>query len=220
MKRDEIKVGGLYTAKVTGKLTTVRVDAIEDCPYGPGMGQAYKGPGYTAYHVTNLATNRKAIFRSAAKFCSKINEEYTYCQGGCRRQELSANKPWTCLECGKRAQQQSRNVPFVPDPLYPEITEEFIKEQAAKVLAHVINTREASKEPHTVKLTVGSRVVFIGPEYETTLYPYVGQRGVVTEMKGLYAQQYGKEPVELITVDFDGDEKPTVLGIDRIRLER
>ena len=30
MKANEIEIGGRYTAKVSGKLTTVRVDAIRD----------------------------------------------------------------------------------------------------------------------------------------------------------------------------------------------
>ena len=68
MKKDEIKVGGYYTAKVSGKITTVRVDAIQDdenrMPY-------YRGG--CRYDVTNLATGRKITFRSAAKFRSEMS---------------------------------------------------------------------------------------------------------------------------------------------------
>lgn len=56
MKANEIKVGGLYTAKVNGKLTTVRVDAIRERYFSP------------YYYVTNIATGRKTTFSSAAKF--------------------------------------------------------------------------------------------------------------------------------------------------------
>lgn len=57
MKKNEIKVGGHYRAKVNGQLVTVRVDKI------------YEG-GF--YDVTNLATGRKTTFRSAAKFRREV----------------------------------------------------------------------------------------------------------------------------------------------------
>jgi superfamily I DNA/RNA helicase len=63
MKADQIQVGGTYQAKVNNKLTTVRVDAIDETSSG------------TRYHVTNLSTNRKTIFKSAAKFRSLEGEQ-------------------------------------------------------------------------------------------------------------------------------------------------
>ena len=70
MKKSEIKVSGHYLAKVSGKLVMVRVDAIREIDYqvktrGPNI------PAKTHYDVTNIATGRKATFRSAAKFRSK-----------------------------------------------------------------------------------------------------------------------------------------------------
>lgn len=62
MKAESIKVGGLYTAKVNGLTTTVRVDAIH-------TGRGVKGTS-TYYNVTNVKTGRKTMFRSAAKFRS------------------------------------------------------------------------------------------------------------------------------------------------------
>lgn len=69
MKKAEIKVGGLYTARVSGNFVTVRVDKIRvgtsfdrDCTY---------------YDVTNLKTGRKTTFRSAAKFRSEVNSKAT-----------------------------------------------------------------------------------------------------------------------------------------------
>ena len=65
MKKNEIKVGGHYSAKVNGKLVTVRVDAIRDST------TRHKTQGTalaTRYDVTNLSTGRKTTFRSAAKF--------------------------------------------------------------------------------------------------------------------------------------------------------
>lgn len=65
MKKNQIVVGGHYLAKVSGRITTVRVDAIRETssyranqPYTP----------VTRYDVTNLATGRRTTFRSAAKF--------------------------------------------------------------------------------------------------------------------------------------------------------
>lgn len=67
MKKNEIKVGGHYRAKVSDKLVTVRVDGIEDRAMGFGK-------PHTAYHVFNLSTGRKTTFRSAAKFRSKVSK--------------------------------------------------------------------------------------------------------------------------------------------------
>lgn len=61
MKKSEIRVGGYYLAKVNGRVTTVRVDAIRE-------GGFTRGGSQTAYDVTNLRTGRKTTFRSAAKF--------------------------------------------------------------------------------------------------------------------------------------------------------
>lgn len=66
MKQSEIKVGGTYVAKVSNKLTTVRVDAIRE------EVDRYRGGNVigtqTIYDVTNLKTGRHTTFRSAAKF--------------------------------------------------------------------------------------------------------------------------------------------------------
>ncbi len=62
MKKNEIKKGGHYRAKVSGVLTTVRVDGIRE------VGGRSNYPAGTAYDVTNLRTGRTTTFRSAAKF--------------------------------------------------------------------------------------------------------------------------------------------------------
>ena len=83
MKAKEITVGGKYVAKVSGKLTTVRVDAIRVVPgFTPRADRIYSGrarPDKTVYDVTNLTTGRKLTFRSAARFCGL---------------PLGANKTW------------------------------------------------------------------------------------------------------------------------------
>lgn len=63
MKKSEIKVGGHYTAKVSNKIVTVRVDSIRER-------DGYKKME-TVYNVTNLTTGRTTTFRSAAKFRSE-----------------------------------------------------------------------------------------------------------------------------------------------------
>ncbi len=67
MRKSEIKVGGHYRAKVSGKLTTVRVERI---------GEAYNGR--TRYDVTNLTTGRNIMFRSAAKFRAEVKEPVAF----------------------------------------------------------------------------------------------------------------------------------------------
>lgn len=62
MLKNQIQVGGLYQAKVSGVLTTVRVEAIR-VREGFGTRRAT-----TVYDVTNLRTNRKTTFNSATKF--------------------------------------------------------------------------------------------------------------------------------------------------------
>ncbi len=67
MKKSEIQVGGHYVAKVSGRLVTVRVDAIRE--YNPSFSHSYRSlRSSTSYDVTNLTTGRKTTFRSAAKF--------------------------------------------------------------------------------------------------------------------------------------------------------
>lgn len=65
MKKDQIKVGGLYTARVNGRYTTVRVDAIKSNDW-------HAEKVSLRYDVTNLATGRKTRFRSAAKFREEV----------------------------------------------------------------------------------------------------------------------------------------------------
>lgn len=65
MLAKEIKVGGLYVAKVAGNLTTVKVTAIR-------VGRGLKG-NQTYYDVVNTRTNRATTFRSAAKFRREDN---------------------------------------------------------------------------------------------------------------------------------------------------
>ena len=62
MKKSEVRVKGVYLAKVSGKLTRVRLDQIDG-------GSAYPFKG------TNLTTGRQVQFRSAAKFRKEVREK-------------------------------------------------------------------------------------------------------------------------------------------------
>lgn len=70
MRKSEIKVGGLYTARVSGRFVTVRVDSIR-------LSSAFGGNSreVTVYEITNLATGRKTQFRSAAKFRAEVQPQ-------------------------------------------------------------------------------------------------------------------------------------------------
>lgn len=68
MLAKEIRVGGVYVAKVSNKLTRVRVTSIDEIrPYLKG-----KFVIKTVYRVINLVTGRETTFRSAAKFRSEV----------------------------------------------------------------------------------------------------------------------------------------------------
>lgn len=73
MKKSEIEVGGVYEARISGNVVRVRVDEIRQRMYGRFVRNVYKRyHDRTLFDVTNLKTGRKATFRSAAKFRSKI----------------------------------------------------------------------------------------------------------------------------------------------------
>jgi hypothetical protein len=72
MKSNEVKVGETYVAKVSGNLTHVRLDSIEEIPGRKANALAYSGRrsirARTRYLCTNLRTGRQVSFRSAQKF--------------------------------------------------------------------------------------------------------------------------------------------------------
>ncbi len=90
MKAKDIVVGGRYVAKVSGKSTTVCVDAIRTANrrrYGPFCES--KLVDVTVYDVTNLATGRKLTFRSAAKFRSVAGDPKAAVNRRIREEETS-----------------------------------------------------------------------------------------------------------------------------------
>ena len=58
MQAKDLKIGGHYLAKVSGKLTTVRIDSIRENRWNRSI----------TYAVTNLATGRQVSFHSCRKF--------------------------------------------------------------------------------------------------------------------------------------------------------
>lgn len=70
MKASEIKVGGYYTAKISGRVVVVKVDAVREEARTIPSNTWRKGSSRTStvYDVTNTLTGRQTTFRSAAKF--------------------------------------------------------------------------------------------------------------------------------------------------------
>lgn len=90
MKAKDIRQGSIYEAKVSGKLTRVRVDRIESVVVPRYGWRALGNNGRrnsTQYHVTNLRTGRKTVFRSAAKF----------------RREVQPNRPTVAVRAQQKA---------------------------------------------------------------------------------------------------------------------
>lgn len=77
MKASEIQKGGKYIAKVSGVLTTVRVDEIREV--GRSRMNHYSGrleyADRVVYDVTNLKTGRRTTFKSAAKFRRAVTDK-------------------------------------------------------------------------------------------------------------------------------------------------
>ena len=114
MKAKEITVGGKYVARISGELTTVRVNQIRDWESSLRSG----GHGKTLYDVTNLSTGRKTTFRSAAKFRSIAGDPSGAFEGRLKRlAERGAAGLITAEEQDKQHaailadEQQRRNAP-------------------------------------------------------------------------------------------------------------
>lgn len=67
----QIRVGSVYAARVSQKISPVRVDAVRE------IYLSYRREGKrlaTCFEVTNLDTGRKLTFKSAAKLRYKLND--------------------------------------------------------------------------------------------------------------------------------------------------
>ena len=137
MKKNEIKVNGHYTAKISGNLVTVRVDSID----GHGSKEVP-----TKYRITNLNTGRKTTFRSAAKFRAPVADKKTPGIGG------QYSSPAT-TECPKLSQSEQRRVKQIESKYSTEkgATEEERQEAQdileSSDLASKFNKSTTAKQP-------------------------------------------------------------------------
>ncbi len=76
MKASEIRTGRYYTARVSRQIVTVRVDQIgtRDKYRRGTFGNPPTVHTTTSYHVTNMATDRKLVFKTAQKFRQPTTE--------------------------------------------------------------------------------------------------------------------------------------------------
>lgn len=72
--------------------------------------------------------------------------------------------------------------------------------------------------PRSVVAQEGSKVQFIGPVYEHTHGPFIGDRGVIFEKAGHYSQLPGQDKEELVTVSFVGHKKMAVVHLNRLKV--
>jgi DNA segregation ATPase FtsK/SpoIIIE-like protein len=117
MKAKDIQIGKQYTAKVSGKLTTVRVDNIR-------VRRGFKRDT-TVYDVTNLATGRKTTFASAMKFRHEGRDVSV------PRKPAHARKPLTANDIKQN---------FDVDP-------KSATDEVAQKVADWVNKEEAAKQP-------------------------------------------------------------------------
>lgn len=102
MRKNEIRVGGLYLAKISNNIVTVRVDSIREAE--PTQFKRAE----TVYGVTNLKTGRKVTFRSAAKFRAEVKPQEPKattpkvkraCILDCGRFLIGGPEGWVCPDC-------------------------------------------------------------------------------------------------------------------------
>lgn len=112
MKKSDIHVSGFYTAKIFGRLVTVRVDAIrEEQAIGyTGNRHGKPKPRLSVYDVTNLHTGRKTTFRSAATFRSEATSELAKRQQGREGLTSTALEPGGCRLRNIHSSPQERNL--------------------------------------------------------------------------------------------------------------
>lgn len=68
MKKNQIVVGGRYTARVSGKLVVIRVTDIKEFDPHFNPNSYRQAVTKTRYYGTNESTGRTVIFRSASRF--------------------------------------------------------------------------------------------------------------------------------------------------------
>ncbi len=92
MKKNEVKIGGTYTAKVNGKVAKVRIDA--ENPHG-------------GWNATNLETNRKVRIKTAQRLRACLHAD-THRQAAVSEQTSHAPQSQLTLEETKRLEAKRR----------------------------------------------------------------------------------------------------------------
>lgn len=81
MKKDEVKIGGVYEVRLHGVLTRVRIEEAFETRYWVGAASSGKRQSRTHWSATNLKTGRRVQIKSAAKLRKEatftINEPNT-----------------------------------------------------------------------------------------------------------------------------------------------
>jgi hypothetical protein len=76
IRKADVKVGDIFTARVSDKVVKVRVDEIVDNKQVRGLGTLGQRRLYrkasTTYQCTNLSTGRSVTIKSAAKFRQRV----------------------------------------------------------------------------------------------------------------------------------------------------
>lgn len=120
MLKKDIRVGGVYVAKISSKLTQVRVDAIKDQT-------RWNGTACMSYGVTNLTTGRRTTFRSAAKFRSEVKPAQLACPVQGRFPECGKYAPCPHVDSVKPANEPA-DLQSVVNPLnefYEQLAKPF-----------------------------------------------------------------------------------------------
>jgi len=65
MKLKDVEVGGRYTAKISGRLTTIRIEARREVSTSHGLTR-------TVFDAVNEATGRRITIRSAQRLRQRV----------------------------------------------------------------------------------------------------------------------------------------------------
>lgn len=74
MKKDEVKIGGVYEVRLHGVLTKVRIEEAFETRHWVGAASSGKRQSRTHWSATNLKTGRRVQIKSAAKLRKEVVE--------------------------------------------------------------------------------------------------------------------------------------------------
>ena len=101
MLKKDVKVGAVYSAKVSGNLTTVKITGFSEYV-------GYRGLKRNSWKAVNLATGREVLIKSAAKLRTEIlpqemiTDHYCpSCEERLTNHEVLSNDQMLCKSCFK-----------------------------------------------------------------------------------------------------------------------